>query len=1183
MTKKQLLEELTRLRRRVSELETSEAELRRTEEAASPAKVRLEHLISIAPTVMYTCRASGDFGVTFISPDVKAKLGYDPEEFLADSGFWAEHIHPDDAARVLAELPSILEKGRQVHEYRFQHQDGSYRWMHDEVVLVRDEAGTPLEMVGSWTDITHLKRVERELLPLKNIIESASSVTATADLDGKMNYVNPAFLRIWGFDDTSEIYGRPYWDFWMFEDRLEELTATLNNEGMWSGEIKARKRDGALFDVQVSAAVVRDEAGRPVALMSSSVDVTERKQAEDRFRLAARVASDLIYEWDLNDDTLLWFGDIDGALGFDPGEFPRTIEAWVGRIHPDDMARLAGAVEHHRQSTEPIAYDYRIQRKDGSWRYWTDHAAPLLDQTGRPHKWIGVCTDITQRKRAEVALRDSEEKFRELVERAQDGIVIIHQQLVEYVNPAYARLTGYESEELVGQPFTILLDHQEIDKVVDRYHRRMAGEDVPAIYETRLVRKDGRVIDVEFNAGVFNYQGQPANLTIVRDIGERKRAEAALRESEEKFRTLTESSPVGMFLDDTQGNAVFINERCAKLIGMPSDEALNFDWMLAIHPDDRERVTGQWAKAVKHGEPFHEEYRWVHADGRVVWTLGEIAPVRNPEGEVTLFIGTLTDITERKRAETALQESEARFRDLAELLPESIFEMDSAGRLTFANRTAFDQFGYTPQDLERGLDAYEMLVPQERPQAREMSQRILAGEDIGLSEYSALTKDGRVFPALFRSTAIFRDGRPVGLRGFIIDITERKRAEDSLRESEERYRTVLENTGTAVSVTAEDGVLAMVNGRFEELSGFPRDEIEGHKGWTAFVAPKDLPRLRDYRERRLRGEPAPSQFEFVFVDRLGNRRHVVNTETLIPGTSRTVSSLVDITERKQAEAALQESQEKYLSILESSPDPVVQYDQAGRVIYVNQAFTRVFGWTLEELVGRSIDFVPEEDWPDTQRAIERMKRGESFYGFETHRLTKDGRLLDVMVNVAVWRDRNGVPAGSVVTLQDVTERKRMEAQFQHARKMEAVGTLAGGVAHDFNNALQAISGYVQLLLLKKEADDPDHEYLFAIDQAIQRAGGLINQLLTVSRKMESKPEPVDLGQVVVEACKLLERTIPRMIRIEVDNAGDLGPVNADPSQLEQIILNLGGNARDAMPDGGQLTFTTRNLTITDGP
>ncbi|MBU1741086.1 MAG: response regulator, partial [Proteobacteria bacterium] len=165
----------------------------------------------------------------------------------------------------------------------------------------------------------------------------------------------------------------------------------------------------------------------------------------------------------------------------------------------------------------------------------------------------------------------------------------------------------------------------------------------------------------------------------------------------------------------------------------------------------------------------------------------------------------------------------------------------------------------------------------------------------------------------------------------------------------------------------------------------------------------------------------------------------------------------------------------------------------------------------------------------------------------------------------------------------ITEQKRMEAQLQHARKMEAVGTLAGGVAHDFNNTLQAISGYVQLLLLKKGADDPDHEYLFAIDQAIRRATGLINQLLTVSRKMESKPEPVDLGQVVAEVSKLLERTIPRMIRIEVDNAGDLGPVNADPTQLEQIILNLGGNARDAMPDGGQLTFTTRNLTITDGP
>jgi two-component system cell cycle sensor histidine kinase/response regulator CckA len=758
----------------------------------------------------------------------------------------------------------------------------------------------------------------------------------------------------------------------------------------------------------------------------------------------------------VKDRVMQWANEaMTGIIGYGPEEY---VGQSVRLLYPDDdeCERAGRALYASRPKGGVGRTDATMARPDGEI-YHVHLASRAVDPSDPAQGDIIALMDITQRKKAEAGLRASEEQFRELVERAQDGIIIIHQGRVVYVNPAYTRLTGYAPEDLIGGQFSRIVDPGQRDLVRDRYRRRMAGEDVPSIYEARLIRKDGRPIDVEFNAGVITYQGEPANLTTIRDI------------------------------------------------------------------------------------------------------------------------------TERKQAQQALEESEARFRDLAELLPESIFEMDAKGRLTFANKTAFAQFGYTPEDLAAGLNGFEMVIPEERSKARERAGRIMAGEEIGLTEYQALTKQGRAFPAFFRSTPILREGRPVGLRGFIIDITERKRVEEALRESEERYRTVLEHTGTAVSVTDENGRLAMVNSTFEELSGFSREEIEGRKSWTEFVAPEDLPRLLDYRRRRDRGESSPPQYEFVFGDRHGRRHYVVNTATRIPGTKRTVSSIMDITERKRAEAALLETQEKYHSILESSPDPMVQYDTQGRVIYVNPSFTRVFGWSLDELVGRTIDFVPEADWPETARAIERMKHGESDYGFETHRLTKDGRRLDIRLSVAGWRDRAGTPAGSVVTLRDVTERKRMEAQFQHARKMEAVGTLAGGVAHDFNNALQAISGYVQLMLMNKDEDDNDYDYLVGMDQAIQRAGGLINQLLTVSRKMESRPRPVDLGQVVVESGRLLERTIPRMIQIEIDNADDLRPVQADPAQLEQIILNLGGNARDAMPDGGRLVFRTGNLSLTEGP
>jgi len=287
-----------------------------------------------------------------------------------------------------------------------------------------------------------------------------------------------------------------------------------------------------------------------------------------------------------------------------------------------------------------------------------------------------------------------------------------------------------------------------------------------------------------------------------------------------------------------------------------------------------------------------------------------------------------------------------------------------------------------------------------------------------------------------------------------------------------------------------------------------------------------------------------------------------------------------IAERDRAAEALRESEDRYRTVLETNPDPVVVYDKEGKITYFNPAFVRVFGWTLEERLGKKLDlFVPEANWPETKMMINKTLAGESFSGIESRRSTKEGNIISVSISAAGYRDRNGKPKGSVVNLRNITEQKKLEAQLRHAQKMEAVGILAGGIAHDFNNLLQAISGFTQVLMEEKDNSDPDYKRLQIIDQSAQEAGDLINQLLIFSRKVESKLRPVALNRKVEQVSKLLERTIPKMIDMEFHLEKDLKIISADPTQIEQILMNLGVNASDAMPDGGKLIFEMENLIL----
>ena len=300
----------------------------------------------------------------------------------------------------------------------------------------------------------------------------------------------------------------------------------------------------------------------------------------------------------------------------------------------------------------------------------------------------------------------------------------------------------------------------------------------------------------------------------------------------------------------------------------------------------------------------------------------------------------------------------------------------------------------------------------------------------------------------------------------------------------------------------------------------------------------------------------------------------------------------EIVKREKTEAALRKSQEKnkylyeeanhakevYRSLLHSSADAIVIYDLEGTVEYISPVFTQIFGWTLEELKGKQIPFVPEFEREATMAIIkELVENGTPCHGFETKRYTKDGRLLEVSISASRYEDQQNRPVGTLVILRDISEKKKLEAKLQYMERMEAIGTLAGGIAHDFNNLMMGMQGNISLILYDADPSHPYYKKLITIEKLIQSGSELTRQLLGYARKGKYEVKLINLNRIVKYNSETFGRT-RKNITIHREFAEDLFSIKADESQIGQVLINLYINASDAMPDGGELVLKTMNVT-----
>jgi len=524
--------------------------------------------------------------------------------------------------------------------------------------------------------------------------------------------------------------------------------------------------------------------------------------------------------------------------------------------------------------------------------------------------------------------------------------------------------------------------------------------------------------------------------------------------------------------------------------------------------------------------------------------------------------------------------SEQRFRAMFEQAAVGIVQTARDGKMLMVNQKFCDFLGYTQCEL-LGLTIRDVTALDDLDNILRNMERLWTGKvRASLIESLYVRKDGSLVRANITGSVV-RDGagNPLYFIGVVEDTSEGKRAEEALRESEERLRVIFEHAAVGIARISLDGKWLMVNQRLCAILGYTQAELLA-RTFQQMTPGEDLDGSFVGSEALLTGESETYALEKRYMRKDGSLVWVHVSVSLVRDASGDPESFLsvieDISERKQAE----EARVRLATAVEQSAESIVITDTDGTIQYVNPAFERTTGYTRDEIIGQNPRLLKSEkqDSAFYDDLWETIKRGDVWAGHFTNR-KKDGSLYEEEATISPVRDASGNVVNYVAVKRDVTKEVGLETQLMQAQKMEAVGQLAGGIAHDFNNLLTAVIGYSQLALRSLDDRNPLRADIGEIEKAGIRAAELTSQLLAFSRKQVFQPKKLALNALVTDLQKMLRRLIGEDIELAAVLDLELGTVKADPGQLQQVIMNLIVNARDAMPEGGKVTIETANVDL----
>ena len=759
---------------------------------------------------------------------------------------------------------------------------------------------------------------------------------------------------------------------------------------------------------------------------------------------------------------------------------------------------------------------------------------------------------------------------------------------------------GYKKEELIGKSLLEFIPEKHWPMISKHLADLAKGKSTQG--EVELKTKQGTVM-AEFRSSPIKKRGKIIGFqSIVRDVTERKKMEEKLR----LFSDAIKTSIDGVAMADLGGNMTFINESFEEMWGHPFEEAIRMNAVDFWSEKDLDLIRKEVIpETIKGG--WKGELTGKRKDGSLFRVSVSSSVVKDGKGKPTAMLSIFRDIAERKKAEEALKESEQKLRNIIDTSPDGIVWVDTRGKITLVNKKGFEITGFSEKDLiGKDFMDVEALTQESKERILEGFMKRLEGIDTPPYEVELVSKNGEVLPFELGASLIYEEDKIVGIQAIFRDLRERKRTEEMLRESEEKYRKQFEESLDAIFLgDAETGIITDCNRAASELVGREKSELVGKHQWILHP-PQEIEEEFSRTFKKHLKEKEGQVLETQVITKKGEIKDVAIKASLfeLRGKKLIQGIFRDITERKQMEEKLRESEERFRNLFESIQDPIVVYvGREGHLLEYNKAFKKLTGYTDEELKEKRSTIFLDMVHPDDRAAV--LEKYRTKYPeerlplvWEIRAVNKKGEIIPVEISASAFKVKDRV-IGIEVIYRDITVRKAMEKKLQEyaehleemveertrklresqerllkSERLAAIGELATMVGHDLRNPLTSLQNACYYLKMKFGAskDEKLRKIFEVADREINYSNNIIKDLLDFSRVKKPELKKVDLILSIQDA--LAQLKFPENIKI-TSNFSEGPTIEADPDQLRRVFQNIALNGIQAMPDGGELTVSTR--------